>query len=106
VGWIDRLFGTGPGDARLRVRVMLKGRIGDGWLDFDQVLSLPPGATLQTLFDRAAREGIPLKDACDRSPHLRHTLMWNGERCPVDEHITRPMKDGDEVYLLAPLAGG
>jgi molybdopterin converting factor small subunit len=32
--------------------------------------------------------------------------MWNGERCPVDEHITRPMKDGDEVYLLAPLAGG
>jgi molybdopterin converting factor small subunit len=32
--------------------------------------------------------------------------MLNGERCPVDENASRPMVDGDEVYLLAPFAGG
>ena len=47
-----------------------------------------------------------LRAAIDDSPHLRHTLMLNGERCPVDENLDRVLADGDEVYLLAPLAGG
>jgi len=32
--------------------------------------------------------------------------MLNGERCPVDANRDRKLADGDEVYLLAPLAGG
>jgi molybdopterin converting factor small subunit len=32
--------------------------------------------------------------------------MLNGERCPVAENQERVLADGDEVYLLAPLAGG
>jgi molybdopterin converting factor small subunit len=32
--------------------------------------------------------------------------MVNGERCPIDEHAGRELADGDEIYLLAPLAGG
>ncbi len=104
MGWLQGLFG--PRAPRLRVRVMIKGRIGDGWHDVDEVLALPVGATLATLFEQATRAGIPLRDAVDHSPHLRHTLMLNGERCPVDENLARPMRDGDEVYLLAPLAGG
>jgi sulfur carrier protein ThiS len=32
--------------------------------------------------------------------------MWNGDRCPVDEHAARPLQDGDSLYLLAPIAGG
>jgi molybdopterin converting factor small subunit len=96
----------GPREPRLRVHVVIKGRIGDGWQDIDAMLALPIGATLQTLFDHAEREHIPLRDAVEKSPHLRHTLMLNGERCPVDDNLARELRDGDEVYLLAPLAGG
>ena len=111
-GFFAKLFGRASegdgqqGGTRVRVQVVLKGRIGDGWQDIDRVLELPAGATLATLFEHAERAGIPLRDAVDKSPHLRHTLMWNGERCPVDEHLDRALADGDQVYLLAPLAGG
>lgn len=101
---LKKLFGGGaPG---VRVHVLIKGRIGDGWRDVDRTLELPLGATLATLLERADRERIPLRDAIDKSPHLRHTLMLNGQRCPVDDNLGRELKDGDQVYLLAPLAGG
>jgi molybdopterin converting factor small subunit len=32
--------------------------------------------------------------------------MLNGERCPLDEGLERPLADGDQLYLLAPIAGG
>jgi molybdopterin converting factor small subunit len=103
-GFLSKLFG--PKSKVVRVHVILKGRIGEGWQDVDRVLELPEGATLAALFEHAERKGIPLRDAVDKSPHLRHTLMWNGERCPVDQHLTRALSDGDEIYLLSPLAGG
>jgi molybdopterin converting factor small subunit len=90
----------------IRVRVLLKGRTGTGWYDVDEQVPLPAGATLATLLEVAERRGIKLREALETSPHLKHTLMLNGERCPVDENRERPMADGDEVYLLAPLAGG
>jgi molybdopterin converting factor small subunit len=90
----------------VRVRVVLKGRIGEGWFDTDQRLALPAGATLGALIEQADRRGLRLSQALERSPHLRHTLMWNGQRAPVDENLARPLADGDEVYLLGPLAGG
>jgi molybdopterin converting factor small subunit len=91
---------------KVRVHLLIKGRIGDGWHDIDRELVLSEGATLTELLDHAEKQGIPLRDALDKSPHLRHTLMWNGERCPVDENLARPLCDGDQLYLLAPLAGG
>ncbi len=50
--------------------------------------------------------GVPLRDLVERSPHLRHTLMLNGERCPLAENLDRGLADGDELYLLGPIAGG
>jgi len=102
--WLRRVLGRR--DGVLRVHVLIKGRIGEGWQDVDRTLELPEGATLATLFEHAEREGIPLRDAVDKSPHLRHTLMLNGERCPVAENMQRALRDGDQVYLLAPLMGG
>jgi len=90
----------------LRVHVVVKGRIGDGWFDVDEWLPLSSGATLATLIEEADRRGLRLSHAIEHSPHLRHTLMWNGQRAPVDESLARPMQDGDQVYLLGPLAGG
>jgi molybdopterin converting factor small subunit len=33
-------------------------------------------------------------------------MMLNGERCPFTDNAERVLADGDEIYLLAPLAGG
>lgn len=106
-GTLRRLLGrAGDGGDAIRVRVLLKGRTGSGWHDCDEQVALPRGATLATLIEVADRRGIRLREALETSPHLKHTLMLNGERCPVDDNADRPMADGDEVYLLAPFAGG
>lgn len=105
MGLGDRLLGW-LGGPSLRVHLLIRGRVGDGWVDVDEAIRLPAGATVRDLVAAADRRGIPLRAALDRSPHLAHTLMLNGERCPVDEHGDRPLADGDEVFVLSPLAGG
>lgn len=90
----------------IRVHILIKGRIGESWRDVDEHLRLPVGTTLGKLVEIADREGVPLREALDRSPHLRDTLMLNGERCPIAENDARVLAEGDEIYLLAPLAGG
>ena len=91
---------------KIRVHVLVKGRIGEGWQDVDRTFALPEGATLRGLLDAADRAGVKLREAIAQSPHLAHTLMLNGERCPVGDNQDRALADGDQVYLLAPLAGG
>jgi molybdopterin converting factor small subunit len=99
-----RLRREAPG--ALRVRVIVRGRIGPGWYDVDERLWLPAGATLAALLEEAERRGLRVRAALEQSPHLADTLMLNGERCPVEANLGRPLADGDEVYLLGPLAGG
>jgi molybdopterin converting factor small subunit len=91
---------------RIRVHVLLRGRIGEGWHDVDQHLELPRGATLDELLTAADAKGLALRAALAASPHLADTLMLNGERTPVETNRDRVLADGDELYLLAPLAGG
>ena len=64
------------------------------------------GADGFALLDIAEARGIPLRGALAASPHLTDTLMLNGERTPIAEHAGHVLRDGDELYLLAPLAGG
>lgn len=90
----------------MRIHVLVRGRIGPAWEDLDRTFAVPSGSTLGVLLDRAAQEGVPLRDLIERSPHLRHTLMLNGERCPLAENLDRGLADGDELYLLGPIAGG
>ena len=106
MGVLDKLKDlVGSGDT-IRIHVMIRGRIGGGWHDIDRILKLPPGATLADLLAYGEKKGIPFCEVLEQSPHLAHTLMINGERCPVVDNRDRPLSDGDEVYLLAPLAGG
>jgi hypothetical protein len=91
---------------KIRVHVLVKGRIGEGWYDVDRMFALPEGATLGGLLEAADRDGLGMSAAIASSPHLSHTLMHNGERCPVGDNLDRPLADGDQVYLLAPLVGG
>ena len=101
MGIFDRLRGDS-----VKIHILIKGRIGDAWTDIDEHLRLPAGTTLGRLVEVATGAGIPLREALEHSPHLRDTLMLNGERCPLGEHRERELADGDELYLLAPLAGG
>ena len=94
------------GKDMIRVHLLVRGRVGDGWLDVDEDLRVPPGTTLRELLILVEKRGIPLNEALARSPHLAHTLMWNGERSPVEESAGRTLADGDQIYLLSPLAGG
>jgi sulfur carrier protein ThiS len=103
---LGKLFGRRPSGATIRVHVLIRGRIGDGWYDVDEAVRVPAGTTLAQLIADGDRLKLPLRTAVEDSPHLAHTLMWNGERCPVDEHGGRELADGDELFLLAPLAGG
>lgn len=101
MGIFDKLRGNS-----IRVHILIKGRIGDDWKDIDEHLRLPRGTTLGKLVEVATGAGIPLSEALDKSPHLTDTMMLNGERCPFAENTNRELAEGDEIYLLAPLAGG
>jgi molybdopterin converting factor small subunit len=101
MGIFDRLRGES-----LRIHIIIRGRIGDEWRDVDTYLRVPQGTTLAELVTAAEREKIPLKESLASSPHLSDTMMLNGERCPLEENRERALADGDELYLLAPLAGG
>jgi molybdopterin converting factor small subunit len=101
VGIFDRIRGD-----QIRVHVLIRGRIGDDWKDVDEYLRVPEGTTLGRLVEVAENAGVPLREALDKSPHLVETLMLNGERCPFSENAERVLVDGDEIYLLSPLAGG
>jgi molybdopterin converting factor small subunit len=69
-------------------------------------MRLPAGTTLGKLVEVADGANVPLREALEKSPHLVETLMLNGERCPFAENSERVLQDGDEIYLLAPIAGG
>jgi len=101
MGIFDRLRGD-----TIRIHILIRGRIGDAWRDVDEHLRLPAGTTLGKLVEVTDAAGVPLREALDSSPHLVDTLMLNGERCPFVENADRVLADGDEIYLLAPLAGG
>ncbi len=101
MGIFDRLRGD-----QIRVHILIRGRIGDNWRDVDEYLRIPAGTTLGKLVEVADSAGVPLSDALANSPHLTDTLMLNGERCPIADNKERVLADGDEIYLLAPLAGG
>lgn len=105
IGLLRRLVRSRFG-SKIRVRVLIRGRIGAGWHDVDRNFRLAAGATLAELLLVADRAGVPLSEAIRSSPHLRDTLMINGERCPLETNRERPLEDGDEIYLLAPVAGG
>lgn len=101
MGIFDRLRGD-----HIRVHVLIRGRIGDAWRDVDEHLRVPAGTTLGRLVQVAQAAGVPLREALEHSPHLTDTMMLNGERCPFADNAERVLADGDEIYLLAPLAGG
>lgn len=106
MGILDRVREALGGGPTVQVHVLLRGRIGSGWLDLDEQVRVPEGTTLGGLVEHLEARGTGIRAALEESPHLRDTLMINGERCPLAEHADQVLSDGDQVYLLAPFAGG
>jgi molybdopterin converting factor small subunit len=101
MGIFDRLRG-----GTVRIHILIRGRIGDDWKDVDQHVRVPAGTTLGRLLEITDAANLPLREALEHSPHLTETMMLNGERCPFGDNVERVLVEGDEIYLLAPLAGG
>ena len=101
MGIFDRLRGD-----QIKVHVLIRGRIGDAWKNIDEYVKVPAGTTLARFIEVADEAGLELSHAIAESPHLHDTMMLNGERCPLADNRERVLADGDEIYLLAPLAGG
>ena len=87
------------------MHVPLKGRIGAGWYDVDRTLRLPPAPPWGRSSSPPSVTGSGSPAIAD-SPHLATPSCSTASAAPVDEHPERPLADGDEIYLLAPLAGG
>jgi len=101
MGIFDKLRGDS-----VKVHIVIRGRIGDDWKEIDEYLRVPGGTTLARLVEVAGANGVPLAESLANSPHLKDTMMLNGERCALAENAERVLVDGDEIYLLAPIAGG
>jgi molybdopterin converting factor small subunit len=101
MGIFDRLRGD-----QIKVHVLIRGRIGDAWKNIDEYVKVPAGTTLARFVEVADEAGLDLSKSIAESPHLHDTMMLNGERCPLADNRDRVLADGDEIYLLAPLAGG
>jgi molybdopterin converting factor small subunit len=68
---------------------------------------LPPAADLRTLLAEVARRhGLAIQPLLENGPTgAPPILAFVGEQ-QVDWHSPAPLKDGDEVMLLSPIAGG
>lgn len=99
MGIFDRLRG-----GTVRIHLLIKGQIGDGWQDVDEHVRVPTGTTLGQLLEIADAAQIPLRHALASSPQLTDALMLNGERCPFTANTSRVLAEGDQI-LLAPPAG-
>lgn len=89
----------------MRVRLSVRGFFGQRFLERELSLELKTGASLADLLAEAARR---TRDRVfSELPLLSGpSLLRNGERVPLPEGLESLLDDGDEVAILAPLAGG
>lgn len=86
----------------MRIRVMLSGRGYDAAQNVPRELELAGGATLEDLLRAVSAQlsaGRELPSSC--------LIAVSGEHIgTVGRHADRVLCDGDEVALIAPVAGG
>ncbi|MBX5491795.1 MAG: MoaD/ThiS family protein [Chloroflexi bacterium] len=70
---------------------------------------LPAPATLGVLLHTLATEVDPLfaeLGPTEAAPYAVHAVLVNGRRLQLDRDEATPLADGDQVYLIPPIAGG
>lgn len=86
----------------MRVRLFVSGRHYDLAAKMPEELTLDDGATLDDALERLrslASEGRQLSGSC--------LVAVSGRHCgTLASHRPEPLRDGDELVILAPVAGG
>ena len=86
----------------MHIRIAFSGRGYDRARSLPEDLELPDGGTLDDALNRLAEllpDDSPLPAAC--------LIAISGEHAgTVGRHAPRPLVDGDELVLIAPVAGG
>lgn len=74
-------------------------------------LSLPEGATVETLLARLTERGDPklasyLAEPKEKSAHAPLRIMVNGRDITVLDGRRTVLNDGDDILIFIPIAGG
>lgn len=79
----------------LKLFAMLADHLPPGAVANTVTIALPEGSTLQTLIERFS---LP--------PNLVHLVLVNGVYVPPRERLVKPLKEGDQIAIWPPVAGG
>jgi molybdopterin converting factor small subunit len=89
-------------EIRMKIRVTVSGRGYDSAASVPAALDVAEGTTLDELL-RAVGEGLPAGHALAPSCLIAVSGAHVGT---LAHHACRPLRDGDEILLIAPVAGG
>ena len=91
----------------MKVHFLLKGYMLDTFLDHEFDLDLPEGATLRAALRRAGRERrVDFDRILKEHEVIRESILISGQRMDWPVCLDHVLKEGDDVYMLSPLAGG
>ncbi len=91
----------------MKVHFLLKGTMLGTFLDHEFDLDLPEGSTLRDELKRAGRARQVDFDRVMREHEvIRESILVSGDRLVCPQGLDRVLQEGDQVYMLSPLAGG
>lgn len=93
---------------QIKVRVKLAGFVDRKMLTADFELMAPEGVPLKKLLSLADKSGAYPGKAMKKVLGLPRppTILVNGESIDLPEDLKMTIKDGDEVAVMTPVAGG
>lgn len=91
----------------MKIHFLLKGYMLGTFLDHDFDLNLPEGTTLKQALRRAGRERrVDFDRVLAEHEVIRESILVSGRRLDWPGCLDHVLQDGDDVYMLSPLAGG
>lgn len=91
----------------MKVHFLLKGYMLGTFLDREFDLDLPDGATLKEALRRAGTgQRVDFDRILKEHEVIRESILVSGRRLDWPSCLDHVLKEGDDVYMLSPLAGG
>ena len=91
----------------MKVHFLLKGYMLGTFLDHEFDLDLPDGTTLKEALRRAgAGQRVDFDRILKEHEVIRESILVSGRRLDWPACLDHVLQEGDDVYMLSPLAGG
>ena len=91
----------------MKVHFLLKGYMLGTFLDHEFDLDLPEGTTLKDALHRAGRaRRVDFDRVLEEHEVIRESILVSGRRLDWPACLDHELREGDDVYMLSPLAGG